>query len=171
MAEVQCNQDVNPLDPNAMENLQKKEQEIREKYQEPENLISLDEINDGMTICGERVRPFSAGVIMILEEIKHPLFTAPESNDDENGEQKIELSDFISLLYILFEESEEKLLTEAENGSLVRQARIWAFSLSPDWLEEASEEALQKVDQFHSKFEVYKGEAEGPEGEKKQPAG
>ena len=77
---------------------------------------------DGFVIAGYAARPMSAGVVQVLERIKHPMIVGGETT----------LGDIVAILYCLCWPSVGDIVRQAKDGTLNDCATEWAFEIDVD---------------------------------------
>ncbi len=92
-------------------------------------------------IAGMECRDFNVGVMAILEDINHPLFS-----ETENGEADLSTTELAVLLFVLVHPDIGELVDWAEAGTLRRQAKIWSFEIGPDQMNDAEGELQKYID-------------------------
>lgn len=125
MAEKILPNGADPLDPNLIAQMTEDAAKIEAGQPFPKTLVEKGDLVDSLIIAGLRARPFSAGVIAILEMIDAPFFQG-----DEDAECSI--ADALVLLYILLSDvSEETLVEQAASGydKIKKAAVLWSFSV------------------------------------------
>jgi hypothetical protein len=145
MAQKVLNPNVNPLDPAVIAEMKQEKEAIEEARQEAEeNLLALQDAREGFHIQGLAARPLSAGVIAILEKIKHPLFTA-----GRNGQEvEMTMEDMVIILYLILAEDEDALIDQAMDGTLSRAALKWSFRMGGDFLQAACAEVQRMIEEY-----------------------
>lgn len=103
---------------------------------DPEGVIT--DIRPTWTLGGLQARPFSAGVIGVLEHINHPALNQDEGDTDP---PEMSLRDVISLLYILTCPNVGDLVDQADDGTLGKESLKWSFTLNAEDLEAAKLDA------------------------------
>jgi hypothetical protein len=158
---------IEPTDA-AAEALQKQADQIEQKYEAPESLTELNDLQDGFMLGGMPARPMSAGIITILEIIKHPMFadTAPDADE-------LALADMMILFYLLLSPEDEAVLVEhAMQGyeHFKKTALVWSFSIDVKVMAQMTAESNKLMDNFNSTMELY-ADSEGGEAGKKSKTG
>ena len=86
MSEIKFPEGTDPNDPELIKKLQAAEKDVLARHAtNGGDLSELVDLQDSFTILGQPARPLSAGVIVILQKIKHPLFCGDDEDlvDDE----------------------------------------------------------------------------------------
>lgn len=80
-----------------------------------------------LVIAGYQARPMSAGVIQVLDRIKHPLIVGGD----------VTIGDIVALLYCLCWPSIPEIIAHAKSGTLNDAACEWAFDLDIGAIQDA----------------------------------
>lgn len=172
MPEIKFSAGTDPNDPELIKRLQTAEQDVMARHAaNAGDLSELADLKDSFTILGQPARPLSAGVIVILQKIEHPLFAALDGAEIEEDEQEIPLEDMAVLLFVQLHPDIEELIDWAMTGELKKKAIAWAFTVDQSWLQAAMLDIQAQLDQYVSAMDVY-GVTDGGDADpgKKQEA-
>lgn len=113
----------------------------RRRQQEAGLHLDLVEPAEAASIGGRKCRPFTAGVVVILEAIAHPILEADEG-------EEMTLQDLIILLFVFLCESDRELVKLSRQGAdaMAEEALAWSFGLGMPELEAMGAQAMAMID-------------------------
>lgn len=154
---------VNPLDPAVIAQMKAESAAIEAAHDQSADLTDLSDARERFTVLGMPARPLSAGMIAILEKMKHPIFS-------QTDETELLLEDMIIIMYLVLAPDEDTLIEQAMAGTLRKCSMKWAFTLDGAFLQAAQSEIQRMIEEYGQAAETYAG-APGGDGKKKPEAG
>lgn len=161
MAEIHLGKGVNPLDPDVVAAMKAGKERIEQEFKAPSTLIESSDLADGLSLAGYHARPFSAGMIALLEMVQAPALF---------GDGDPDLTDMMVLLWMLLTEEPETVLVDtAMKGyeAMKRAALTWSFGLSADVMRRMTDELPAIMERINATMDMYGSDDQSGDGKKK----
>lgn len=154
-------------DPRQIAKLAQKEAEHRaEQAKAP----SLSDLGVPLRIGGREARSISAGVIALLERLRHPYFYFQPLDDDGTPigpppDSRGDFADLVAFLFVLVHPNVVDLVRWGNEGTLRENAEVWAFDIGEGELDTMEADAAALLDEIGRRMQALAGDDGG--GKKK----
>lgn len=157
---------IDPTDPELVRRLRREADDVKQHIPGGSGpLIDAGDLVDDLTLGGLPCRPFSAGVLAVLEMIGSPLAGGKDGDGAETDggkedpdEKDLQFGPVIDFLYLMASGEEETELVElAANGAKAfhKAATVWSFRLDLGVMTEMRRDAEKLFRSFATTMELY----------------